>query len=121
MVDSVRDVPYLEVVASRSQDGRTLFVMGINKSLDSPAKVSIQVEGFRPRNGRAWSVSGPAIDANTGTGLPAGVSWGKQARMRSFDDGAPDQVRITESQVSGVGARFEYTFPPHTVTSLELQ
>jgi alpha-L-arabinofuranosidase len=38
--------------------------------------------------------------------------------QNSFSE--PDNVRITQKEVSGVGDKFDYVFPAHSVTLLKL-
>jgi alpha-N-arabinofuranosidase len=125
-VDPVSKVPYLDVVASRSDNG-TLYVMAINKHFDRPINAKITIRGLRlASNGTAWTLTGTNIDANTGTELfqAPRMSWQRQAGAEPnphFHLGKPSEVGITSAPVSNVATTFEYTFPPHSVTSLELQ
>jgi len=121
LVDSVRGVPYLDVIASRSQDGKQLYILAINKSIDQPVHTGLSIAGFAPRTGKVWTLSGTAIDANTGTELPRGMDWAKQIEISRFSHGGPDEVGISSSDLPKVAPRFDYTFPPHSITALELQ
>jgi alpha-L-arabinofuranosidase len=126
LVDAQNSVPYLDIVASRSEDGRKLYVIGINKHFDSPIRASITLQGRRAAgDGIAWTLNGPSIDANTGTELfqAPKVKWASQVKddvNSHFDSGSPDQVRITSNSLSVSGTAFEYEFPAHSVTSLEI-
>ncbi len=127
LVDRVKNVPYLEAVASLSDDGKTLYVIVINKHLDSsiPAKLSfIGMEA--ERNGRLWTLNGTGIDANTGTELPfqKEMGWVRQAESISnprFYNGAPGEVSITKSGVALSPRGLEYSFPPHSITAIEIR
>ncbi len=127
MVEAVRGVPYLDVVASRSEDGGTLHLIAINKNFDRPIRTSIRLLSFEPeKNGIAWTLNGTGIDANTGTELPFPevMKWARQAEAESNPRlylGKPDEVRIVSTGLDNVAGNFEYTFPPHSVTSLELR
>jgi alpha-N-arabinofuranosidase len=126
LVDALSNVPYLDVVSSRSEDGRKLFLMAVNKHFDSPVEARVSVTGRRPATrGTAWTLNGTGIDANTGTQLfqARGVRWARQASDSEnprFESGAPDQVAVTSKEVGGLGASFTYTFPAHSVTALEI-
>ncbi|MEK7994191.1 MAG: alpha-L-arabinofuranosidase C-terminal domain-containing protein, partial [Planctomycetota bacterium] len=126
VVEGVRGVPYLDVVASRSDDGRTLYLMAINRNFDRPIRTSIELQSFIPsKDGIAWTLTGTGIDANTGTELPFPevMKWARQAEGESaarFYQGKPEEVQIVSAALGGVAPTFEYTFPPHSVTSLEL-
>ena len=126
-VDRLSDVPYLDVVSSRSADGKTLYVLATNKHFDSPIVGRIALRGFTPANtATAWVLNGTGIDANTGT-RPAGgpgAHWAPQASADPggrFDRGGPGEVTLTSVAVPNVSANFDYTFPAHSVTSLEFK
>jgi len=120
------NVPYLDVVSSLSSDGRSLYIIGVNKHFDRPIETSIKIRGYQPASdGMAWTLAGDGIDANTGTTplrLP-GMSWGKQAGQdgRPFSKGGASEIVLSSSLVSQVAQDFRYTFPPLSVTSLELK
>lgn len=127
LVEAVKGVPYLEIVASRSQDGQRLYILGINKSFDQPINARLQLGSFVPQPaGRVWTLNGTGIDAHTGTVLPFPevMKWAPQAEDstdRRFRAGGPDEVKLTESALKGAGSTFQYTFPKHSVTSIELR
>ncbi|MBI5836204.1 MAG: hypothetical protein HZB25_03055 [Candidatus Eisenbacteria bacterium] len=129
-VDRVRGVPYLDVVASRTTDGRGLFLMAVNRHLDRPIRAKIRINDFVPRpDAVAWTLNGTGPDANTGTELGTsvpvpGLVWARQSEAqpwRRFNRGAPGEVQVARSDVNGVANSFEYTFPAHSVTSLEIR
>lgn len=124
-VDAVRAVPYLDVTSSLSKDGHTLYVLAINKSFDIPMETSIDVRGFAPDKGEAWTLNGTGIDAHTGTKpiQAPGINWGRQKEHPAnprFSAGGPKEITFTSSVVPNVKPQFRYTFPPHSVTSLVL-
>ncbi|MGH9665869.1 MAG: alpha-L-arabinofuranosidase C-terminal domain-containing protein, partial [Bryobacteraceae bacterium] len=125
-VDAVQSVPYLDVIASRSADGRKLYVLTINKNFDQPVRAKIQLHGFQPGgNATQWVLNGTGIGANTGSKPVAvpGIRWAKQAedsKNPRFDRGGPGEIKLTSSPLSNTGESFEYTFPAHSVTSLEI-
>jgi alpha-N-arabinofuranosidase len=126
-VDRVTNVPYLDVVASLSGDGKTLYVIAVNKHFDNPISGRIAIRGFQPSGSAvAWVLNGTGIDANTGT-RPAqapGVAWMRQAAAKPngrFDQGGPGEVTLTSTPVARVSTTFDYSFPPHSVTALELK
>src|SRR5262245_55074219 len=68
LVDALSNVPYLDVVSSRSDDGRTVYFIAINRHFDSPVQARISISGREPAgSGTAWTLNGAGIDANTGT------------------------------------------------------
>jgi hypothetical protein len=118
-------VPYLDVVSSLSKDGKRLYLMVINRHFEQDIPARIDIGGFKARaDGRAFVLTGTGLDANTGTELFAapGMKWPKQTmddRNPRFDKGAPGQITLTEYPLA-VGASFEYSFPKHSVTAIEL-
>jgi len=127
LMDPVVGAPSLEVVSSLSPDGRTLYVIGINKDFDSPIEAAIAFKEFRPAaTANAWVLNGASIDANTGTRivevpglrLPTPAQDSQYPR---FQRGAPSEVSLSEAHVAGVSERFTYSFPAHSVTSLAFE
>ncbi|MEO8370353.1 MAG: alpha-L-arabinofuranosidase C-terminal domain-containing protein, partial [Candidatus Solibacter sp.] len=47
-VDPIQNVSYLTMVASRSADGRKLYVLAVNRSFNNPIRTRINIQGFRP-------------------------------------------------------------------------
>lgn len=127
LIDRVEGVPYVEALASRSDDGDTLYLMAINKHLDARAVITFTLNGFIPQpDGVAWTLDGTALDANSGTELPAvpGVSWAEQAQVAPnsrFKQGAPNEVHISSEPLHDLNTSFRYSLPPHAVASIELR
>ncbi len=124
MIGRVTGAPWLDVVSARSQDGDTLYVMGINKHFDQEIQATIEVKGVDVGSGAVvWTLGGTGMGANTGSKLPAQVDWGTQIESPTnprFDKGGPDEVWMRRSTLNPGGAMFEYAFPPHSVTSIAL-
>jgi alpha-N-arabinofuranosidase len=125
-VDRISNVPYLDLVASRSEDGRKLYVIAINKHFDLAITGRIILRGFTPAGrATAWVLNGTGIDAHTGTRpVPAAASQlGRQASAPDgrFDRSGAGDVTLTSTPVDKISSRFEYVFPAHSVTSLEIE
>ena len=87
IMDHVRGVPYLEAICSKSKDDKKLYILVINKHFDQSISAKIKINDFVPNpQGTAWTLSGTAIDANTGTELPQfpGLTWATQASIERF-------------------------------------
>lgn len=125
-LDPVAGVPYLEAISSLSADRSKLYVIVINKHFTAPIRTRLHLTGFHPGpTGKAWVLTGPSLDANNGKDLVdyPGLSWGKQVespRNPSFYSGKPGTVVTREKPLTGVSSDFDYTFPPISVTCLEL-
>jgi hypothetical protein len=123
-VDAMTGVPYLDVVASTTGD--KLYVIGINRHFDQPITARIHVNGRRPAaHATAWTLNGTAIDANTGTQLfqAPGIKWARQETdgpQCRFNSGAPDEIKMTSGSFDPIRETFEYSFPAHSITALEI-
>lgn len=124
MTAAVKGVPYLDVVSSLSDDGDRLYLIAVNKNFDQAIEARVTLQGFRPSgSGTARTLQGTGLDANTGTRMIEGVSMAPQVEDRSnprLRRGGPDEVTVTTATVA-VSDPFRYSFPPHSVTALELE
>ena len=126
VTDAARGVPLLDVVSSLSADGRTLYLLAINKSFDADIDTALGIRGFRPNEAAtAVTLNGTGIDAHTGSTVlqVPGLVWGKQiedSEHRRFSRGGPGEVTLTSAPLRVAGERFSYNFPAHSVTALVL-
>jgi alpha-N-arabinofuranosidase len=123
-VDPVSNAPYLALLASRGADRKKLYLMAVNRNFDQDIPAAIEIRGAKPTGrGVAWILTGSGIDANTGTELPKSGAWARQASDDGnprFDKGQPDEITLKPEDVSGIGPRFIYVVPKHSVVSLEV-
>jgi len=99
IVQPTNDVPYLDAVVSVSNS--TLYLMVINKDYSSNIQTRIKVDGFVPQqDAKVYVLDGHDID--------------------SSNEYVPGTVTITPSAFNGASSVFNYTFPAHSVTSIEL-
>ncbi len=95
-------VPALEVVASTDETGDRVTLLAINKHASAAISAAIAIDGFSPApEGRAWTLSGPDIAAYN-------------------DASHPTDVATVATELAGLGERFTYDFPAHSVTVIEL-
>jgi alpha-N-arabinofuranosidase len=94
-------VPVVDVVASRSADGRAIFVKAVNTDLQRPVGVRFTVRG-------AQLASDATIDRVTADSLDA---------VNSYH--TPEAVRLTHASLS-VATSFSLELPPHSVSVLTL-
>jgi len=119
-------VPYVETIASKSDDGQTLYVIAINKNMDQEIPLKISIQNANPDvAATVWTLTGSSIDANTGTELPAagGVRWAKQAEDETnprFEKGGPGEIEMRSSQVKISPNRLIVPLPKFSVVSLEI-
>jgi hypothetical protein len=90
--------PVLGVNASRSQDGKRVFLIVTNKNLNAPEEVVI--EGVKATGARAWSLTGPAVDAT--------------------NEEDPSRVAIGELPATVTDGVARAVLPPCSVTAVEL-
>jgi alpha-N-arabinofuranosidase len=125
-VDRVTGVPYVEAMASQSNDGRRISLMLINKHLSSAADTSVVLSGAaQVSTVTSRTLTGPAVDANTGTQLPRvpGLTWARQQQagpQGRFHHGAPAEVRIDTASLTP-GATLTVRVPPHSMTIVSFQ
>ena len=98
-----RRVPYLDVVATRDPDKRTLILKVVNKSPKQAITASIDLAGLPAEE----------PDGEISVSTLAGSDIYASNRVDH-----PHDVRIVESVFSAASRKFEYTFPPHSVTVL---
>ena len=126
-VPALREVPYLDVASSLSEDGGTLYLMIVNKHFDQPIQAKVEISGFQPQpTGRAFVLTGTGIDAHTGTELfsAPGVKWARQATDEHnprWEKGGPGEIRTEERVLDVDEGTIELEFGPHSVTAIELQ
>jgi alpha-L-arabinofuranosidase len=125
-VDAVPFVPFLETVASKSDDGNSLYIIVINKHFDRSINASISFPGFCSQPvAKSWTLNGTALDANTGTqlwdadGSPRTEQTSVQPDGR-FYLGGDGEITVNESDFMTNGDSLSLPFPAHSVTALEL-
>ena len=91
------EIPVVDAVASRSADGRQLFIKAINTDLERPLDATIRVRGAR--------VS-PSV-------LVERVVAGSLDQVNGF--ATPHAVKITRTTVTGA-QRFSVALPRHSVS-----
>ena len=72
-----KQIPALDIVASRSSDGRQLFVKAVNTSRDAPLKTTVTVTGATlDAGGTMQTVTGASLDAANSFRTPEAVTVG---------------------------------------------
>jgi alpha-N-arabinofuranosidase len=118
-------IPKLDVVSSLSDDGNTLYIMVINKSLssDAPLTTTINLTGFYPAQAAtayklSSSKTSPTLDDNNGVDIDFSAVASPAGQPPVGTN--PVGVSITSASVTTDGSSFTYTFAPGTVTSIVL-
>jgi alpha-N-arabinofuranosidase len=94
-------VPMLTVNASTSADGRTLYLMVVNKSADRDLLTELDLGGSRARSARLWTLTGPALHAT--------------------NEEDPMTCTVTERPVASMTAPLRLTFPARSMTAVEVR
>jgi alpha-N-arabinofuranosidase len=94
--------PLLDAAATRDPAGRRLTLMVVNRDRDQGHAATIQL----------------ADGAVTGGVLVSEVNGPDVGATNSFE--RPRLVDVQERRLDAAGGRFEYAFPPHSVTVLRI-
>jgi len=123
-VPASSDVPYVESVASKSTDGKTLYVAIWNKSPVRAANVTCVIQDFMPSGViETRSLTGTAADAHTGTQPLPGVPLAPQAVMEGrsdFNSGTDSHVSMPVSLSTASGPNLSVTVPPMSIVMLKM-
>ena len=92
-------VPYLSVNASKSTDGTKAYLMVLNKDMTNNITAAVSLNGASPVSAQAWTLNGPSIDATNETAANVGVTY---------------------TNAGLVTNGFNFTFPAHSLTALEV-
>jgi alpha-N-arabinofuranosidase len=95
------DIPVLDVVASRSADGRTMFIKAVNTDLERPLLARIAVRG-------AHVSSRAVVERVVADSLAAVTGFA-----------TPDAVRVTRDSITA-GDSFQIELPRHSVSVVTL-
>jgi hypothetical protein len=125
LTDAVANAPDLATVSSLSADGSKLYVITVNRSLDTDIRADLTIKGFRPApTAVTHTLNGKSIDANTGTGVVQvpGLQLPPQAQDGAwgrFNRGAVSEISVTDAEVKS-GTKMSLQLPAHSVTALVL-
>jgi alpha-N-arabinofuranosidase len=87
----------LTATASVSEDGKTMYLMVFNKSDSKEISTDIKLPGYHAASAKRWEVNGPSLGATEG--------------VKEVVTGAPLFLH---------GSAVRHTFPPHSMTAIEL-
>jgi alpha-N-arabinofuranosidase len=96
-----KGVPIVDVVASRSADGRRYVLKLVNTSFEAPARVTVAIDGWKPgARATQHTLTAPALHT-----------------PNTF--ASPDAVSVTTRAIPA-GPRFTVDLPPHAVAVVVL-
>ena len=98
---SFDEVPYLDVSATLDNMRKTMAVAVVNRHETAPIRTTLSIQNARVgKQAALFEINGASPDTEN-----------------SFSE--PDNVKINQKNVVGVGEKFEYPFPAHSVTLLK--
>lgn len=97
-----RGIPYLDVVVSRSSDGKQIYIKAVNADLANPVRTAIEIKGTSIR---------PLAHLHT-------LTADSSEAANSFT--TPDAITIHKSNIQA-GSYFTVELPKHSVSVLTLQ
>lgn len=100
-INRVFEVPYIDAAASLEADGKKLYISVINRNKENSEECNILTDGFEVENMKVHEIHNNSYDDYN-------------------DISSPDNVHIKHYNTTVSGKSFYYTFPPHSVTILEL-
>jgi alpha-N-arabinofuranosidase len=92
-------VPYLSVIASKGEKGKKIYLAIVNKRMEG--EMETRIEGVRARRGRAFSLTGPSVDAT--------------------NEENPENARVREIGVEIRGNIVKLSLPAHSFTVVEIE
>ena len=100
--EKIDNVPYLDCLATLSEEKGKLYLAVINRHRDEDIECTIKLRDFRTLNeGEVYELNAEDV-------------------MSANDFDSPDNVRITKKKISSVATSFNYIFPRHSATVLEI-
>jgi alpha-L-arabinofuranosidase len=102
-----QSIPFLSVNASKSKNGKKLYLMVVNKNMVEDITASIQLKDFKTRIAHAWVLNGPNVEAT--------------------NEKNHQEVRVKENKIdlsnrkSDLRSNFDFVFEPHSLTAIEIE
>ena len=100
-IPTIRSVPYLDVVSAVNDAGTKLTLFCVNRSLSEEIRAVVRISGFTPVSARGRQLTAPDLYAVN-------------------DDAQLQAIVPTEVAVNLRPPDFRHTFPPRSVTVIEL-
>ncbi|MGC8843312.1 MAG: hypothetical protein ACP5QS_05185 [bacterium] len=89
----------MSAIASKSKDGRRIYVGIINKSMEGA--IETRIEGVKVRKARAYALTGPSVDAT--------------------NEENPENVKVVPLPVKIKRGMPIVNLPPHSLTFIEIE
>jgi len=96
------NVPYLDASVSLNRGKDKLYIAAVNYHKEEDIECPIFLEGFSPSaEAKIYELSGPDV-------------------MATNDFENPERIKIKIGMIKNAASRFNYSFPPHSCTVIEL-
>ena len=100
-IPTIQSVPYLDVVSAVNDTGAKLRLFCVNRNLTDEIRATIRLAGFKAASARGQQLTAPDLYSIN-------------------DDAQPEAIVPTPVNVSVGAGEFRHTFPPRSVTVIEL-
>jgi len=101
LIDSQHSNSNITVTCSKSKEGDKIYLMIVNKDLQSDSHTVINLTGrAMPAVCDSWTLNGPSVD--------------------STNEQDPDNVKVTYRRILAQGNKFSFDFPAHSLTAIEI-
>lgn len=95
--------PHIVANATTNAERDRIYLMVVNRHYDTPVAATIDIRGFSfGPEARTWELNG-----------------GSPHAKNTYED--KEAIRVTPGELSIPASPFTYTFPPHSVTSIEIK
>ncbi len=96
------NVPYLDASVTLNRGKDKLYIAAVNYHKEKKIECPIFLEGFFPSTeAKVYELNGPDV-------------------MATNDFENPEKVKIKTGMIKNAGSKFNYSFPPHSCTVIEL-
>lgn len=96
----MRPVPYVDLSATATEDGRTIYLHVVNRHEKEPAELEISFRNFTPKEASCMYVAGEKVDDRNTLG-------------------EPDRVKIERKDGAVEGGRLHVDLPAHSVNVIK--
>jgi alpha-L-arabinofuranosidase len=115
LVNFQGEVPFLSAHATRSEDGKRLQLLVVNRNEQESLKAGVTLNGFSPKpEAEVLVLNGPTATSHNDV-------TNRQPVYHSFANAPDPVVKLERAPWRGAAATFNYAFPAHSVTLIRMQ
>ena len=101
LLEHVDATESLTVNVSRNPDTNKIYLMVVNKNMETDVPCKINLVDFEPDRGSTWTLNGPTVAAT--------------------NENNPYNVKVVNKALEIEGESFVYLFPAHSLTAIEIE